>query len=96
MIKRQMAYDIVDEEFLSFINNNKGYGGYSSWLDKMKTGDIINIVNQKKESDNINSIDIMNQPWNIVYIAKSEGGEGPFYHFMDCAFNKLYSYYDVE
>ena len=89
MIKRQIAYDIVDEEFLSFINNNE------SWLDRMEIGDIINIVKQKKKSNNINSIGIMSEPWNIVYIAKSDGGEGPFYHFMDCAFNKLYTYYDV-
>ena len=89
MTKRQIAYDIVDDEFSSFINNNE------SWLGRMITGDIINIVNQKKKSDNINSINIMNQPWNIVFVAKSDGGEGPFYHFLDCAFNKIYTYYDV-
>ena len=89
MIKRQIAYDIVDEEFLSFINNNE------SWLDRMEIDNIINIVKQKKKSNNINSIGIMSEPWNIVYIAKSDGGEGPFYHFIDCAFNKLYTYYDV-
>ena len=91
MKNEHKAYDIVDKIFLSFITNNKG----NSWFFKMVIGDIVNIQDLYDDDGSVNALGILKHPWNIQYIAKSDGGEGPFYHFMDCGFNKVYSYYDV-
>jgi hypothetical protein len=84
------AYHIVDNIFISFIKNNR------QWLNDMKVQSIVNVAEARKNKTmDICSLDVLDYPWRVVYVGKSEGGEGPFIVFMDENFNKLYSYYDV-
>ena len=87
------AYDIADGAFRRFVKNNK------SWLDHMKEGRMVNIVAGHKDKPidiDIRFSDVLWDLWNVKFIGKRSGLEGPHIIFLDEDWNKIYSYHDVE
>ena len=89
-------YKVVDDDFDGFIKNNRGL------LEDMTYGEIVEILANdsvrragSRKVYHLGSKQMMKDPYNVKYIGKIEGGEGPLYVFLDANMDKLYSYYDV-
>ena len=86
----QPIYQIIDREFEGFVKNNQ------AMLNSMQDGEIIDLhAKEQHKGHTLCSIQMLESPYNVKYIGKSGGGEGPMYMFLDGQFNKIYSYYDV-
>jgi hypothetical protein len=84
---KHKVYENIDELFSNFVKDNQDL------LNDMGNGDIIDL---DKISDKLNARCILHHPINAIYVGKINGLEGPMYMFLDCEFDKIYSYYDVE
>jgi len=85
----QLIYDVMDEKFTSFVENNR------SLFEKMKYKGVIDVAAAFKEGK-LCSTDMLEDPFNVAYIGLTDWGEGSLIAFMDKSFNKIYHYYDVE
>lgn len=85
---RQGIYDIMDREFESFVINNM------KLLEDMKYGEVVDL--RTLDKTRLCRQDMLEPPFNVSYLSKLDGGEGPTYVFLDRGLNKLYEYYDVK
>jgi len=84
MKSKHKAYEVTDEIFHSFAKNN------GQALDKMRFGQFRPI--EKFEC----TMNLHQDPWNVWFIGKRDGMEGPYYSFINDNHEKIYDYYDVE
>ncbi len=81
-----LMYDIVDEAFRSFVDGNQDI------LNEMADDSVLRLFDVK----DLCSIYILGEPYNIIYIGKTAGVEGPVYSFLNSLFENMYQFYDVK
>lgn len=78
---------IINEQFLVFINNNE-----SIW-NEIKMGQIIKIDEELTSLLHFTTISMLEYPFNVVYLGKQEGPEGPIYTFFNKDMDKVHEEY---
>ena len=83
----QPIYKMIDEEFEGFVKGNR------KMLEKVRCGTFIVLADVPKNK--LCNIGLLEYPFYIIAVSKTDGGDGPLYHFFNRDMNKVYTLYDV-
>jgi hypothetical protein len=89
-VKKNQIYKKVDGMMHAFVVSNKDL------IDKMGCDQLHSIRDGSMTSRWGYSDILIQEPFGIDWIAKTQGMEGDIIHFFDEDINKLYEYYNVE
>jgi hypothetical protein len=84
----QPIYEKIDKEFKAFVEDNQ------KWLHKSEYGTVTDLKNAPELEPWVRGdISIMQDPFLVVYVAKRESENGPWYMFLDKYFDKVYAFF---